>query len=309
MSERSVPQVTPGGAADATPVDGITWAVFSKPWPMLAAEDLAGLVSRLGFTAIELPVRKGFQVSPDRVQQDLPEFRRALADAGVAMVSIAAEPDAAAFDACAAAEVPLIRIMLDVGADGMRAAKDMALRRLERWEPLAQRSGVGIGIQPHHGRYLSSTSDVLRIAEHFDPAVVSVIWDAAHAALAGEETDLSLGDASSRLSMVNLKNALYEPLQTDADVSGRRANADGPVPAGPAEWRTKFVPGPTGLADWSTVATELRRLEYSGPICLSAQYDGQDDPAFDLETVVTTDLRYAKCSVVRELRTENLPTV
>ena len=49
----------------------ITLSVFTKPWKTPLAE-LGQYVRDLGFDAIELPVRPGYQVTPENVARDLP---------------------------------------------------------------------------------------------------------------------------------------------------------------------------------------------------------------------------------------------
>ena len=61
------------------PAPPVTFTVFTKPWTMPLPE-LARHVASLGFSGVELPVRPGFQVEPDRVAQDLPVACRILAD-------------------------------------------------------------------------------------------------------------------------------------------------------------------------------------------------------------------------------------
>jgi sugar phosphate isomerase/epimerase len=54
------------------------YAVFTKPWMTLPLPELGRMVKGTGFDAIELPVRPGFQVTPEQVAQDLPRAAREL---------------------------------------------------------------------------------------------------------------------------------------------------------------------------------------------------------------------------------------
>ncbi len=51
---------------------------FSKPFQHLNYEDTADLVAEVGWDGIECPVRKGGQVLPERVEDDLPKMVEAL---------------------------------------------------------------------------------------------------------------------------------------------------------------------------------------------------------------------------------------
>ena len=57
----------------------------------------------LGFDGIELPVRPGFQVEPDRAERELPQFARVMRAHGLSITSVAstiAEPVFAGCQAC-----------------------------------------------------------------------------------------------------------------------------------------------------------------------------------------------------------------
>jgi len=80
----------------------IVFSVFTKPWKMPIPE-LGRFVKALGFDAIELPVRPGFQVLPEKVERDLPAAARQLADCGVSIASVAGPTDERTIAACAQA--------------------------------------------------------------------------------------------------------------------------------------------------------------------------------------------------------------
>src|SRR4051812_39878338 len=55
-----------------------TWSVFTKPWREPQVGALGDLVAGMGFDAVELPVRPGYQVTPDEVSTALPAAAREL---------------------------------------------------------------------------------------------------------------------------------------------------------------------------------------------------------------------------------------
>src|ERR1051326_824807 len=95
---------TNGGKCPPMPIE---FSVFTKPWrkPIL---ELGPFVTKLGFDAIELPVRPGYAVEPERVEQDLGPAARQLADCGVRIASIAGNADERTIAACADAGVSMI---------------------------------------------------------------------------------------------------------------------------------------------------------------------------------------------------------
>lgn len=233
------------------------WSVFTKPWPDLGGAELGRLVAGLGFTGVEIPVREGFFLTPSNAGAELPRFIRELADSGVAPASIASGIEEATFAACSAAGVPLIRVMAEV--HGGRYAESAAAFRqqLEQAAGFAAQYGVSVGVQPHHGDYVSSAVGAMALLDGLPEKTFGVIWDAAHDALTGCDPHMTLGLVKDRLAMVNLKNVLY-----------RTHSGSAPV----AAWETVYVDGGSGLARWDRVLAELAALDVDVPICLSAQY-------------------------------------
>lgn len=260
----------------------VIWSVFAKPWADLSGAQLGELLAGIGFAGVEIPVRPTSFVTPQRAEARLPGFVAQLADWGVAPVSVAGDLTESTFAACQASGVPLIRVMAPIEADGYIASVARFRAQLEQSARWARQYGVMVGVQPHHGRYVPSTAQVLQLLEGLPHADFRLIWDAAHDALAGEDPSLTLEIAAPRLEIANLKNAVYRPL----DAAGEREPA--PVRR---QWRPWYVEGAEGMSDWLTVLAELRRRDYSGAICLSAQYSDPDGP---LPDVVARDLALAR---------------
>jgi sugar phosphate isomerase/epimerase len=255
----------------------LIWSVFTKPWSALPAEELGPLVAGLGFTGAEVPVRDTAHVTPTEAEDRLPGFVERMRADGVEVISIAADLAESTFAACAAAGVPLIRIMAGLGPDGYAASVARVRKELEEAAPLAERYGVQVGVQPHHGRFVSSALGVAQLLDGLPVDRFRVVWDAAHDALAGDDPRVTLALVADRLAIVNLKNVVYTPADPAAAVGGA--------------WKPWWVPGPEGLANWSAAFDELARLGWTGPICLSGQYS---DPDVSVEDRLRADLRAAQ---------------
>jgi sugar phosphate isomerase/epimerase len=248
------------------------WSVFTKPWSGLPGDELGRLVAGLGFTGAEIPVRDTAYVTPAAAETDLPKFTEQLRAEGIEPISIASELSERVFAACAAAGVPLIRIMAELGPDGYAASARRTRVLLEESAVFASQYGVQVGVQPHHGRFVASTLGVLQLLEGL-PEHFKLVWDAAHDALAGDDPAVTLELGLGRLGIVNLKNAKY--LKTDGG------------------WKTYFVQGSEGMSDWSAVFATLQTLGWTGPICLTGQYS---DPAVPVEERLRKDLHTAVTS-------------
>jgi len=253
----------------------ITFSVFTKPWKMPLPE-LGEHVAGLGFDAIELPVRPGYQVEPENVARGLPEAARILARSGVRIASVAGPTDEATVLACAEAGVPIIRTMARVGPAGYLASVAALQAEYTALLPALERTGVVIGVQNHCDRFVTNAVGLLDLLAPFEPRHVAAVWDAAHEALNGMDPDMALEVVWPHLCMVNLKNAFWQ----------RTTGPEAEV----ATWRHYWTSGRQGLASWPRVIAELRRRGYSGTICLPAEYT--DEEAVD--RLIVEDLAFAR---------------
>ncbi|MCY4374393.1 MAG: TIM barrel protein [Spirochaetaceae bacterium] len=255
----------------------VAFSVFTKHWRSVPLGRLGDLVRSMGFEGVELPVRPGFQVEPERAHRALPAAARQLADAGVTIRSVAATVDEAMIMACADTGVPVIRIMAPIRTDESYAAAEQRYRReFDALLPVLDRAGVTLGVQNHAGRQVANAIGLRSLIGRYDPRLVAAIWDARHEAVAGTEPELAIDVIWPHLCVVNLKNAVW--LQT-AETG-----------AASAEWSPYWTAGRLGLSPWPRVATELRRRGYAGTVCLAAEYSG----AVAVERQAAEDLAFAR---------------
>ncbi|MBN1399300.1 MAG: sugar phosphate isomerase/epimerase [Anaerolineae bacterium] len=264
----------------------INYSVFTKPWQTQSIEQVGELVSRLGFDGVELPVRPGYQVEPETIEEGLVAAAKRLAEYGVAIYSIAgptsgpgiAGPsDEAAIAACAEAGVPIIRVMARVGKDeSYLQAEERLQREYDALVPLLEKYGVTLGVQNHCGRHVANAVALKRIVERYDRRHIAAVWDAAHESLDGGDVDLALDAIWPHLCMVNLKNAIWQ-------------RTNGPE-AEYARWRVYWTSGRQGLCVWPDVVAELKRRAYEGVACLTAEYSD----AHAVERLIAEDIAFAR---------------
>jgi sugar phosphate isomerase/epimerase len=254
-----------------------TYSVFTKPWKTQSVDELGKFVSDFGFDGIEFPLREGYQLEPDNAEKGLPELVKKFDAYSIKITSVASSTDEKVFAGCAAAGIPIIRIMVSIDPEaGYMASEAKAKKHLESIVPLCEKYGVKVGIQHHYGWDVQSAMGLLHLIEDFDPKYIGAIWDAAHSGLAGEEPEMGLDIVWSHLCMVNLKNAFY-----------RRSN--GPE-AAEAEWERYFTTGQHGLGSWSRIAKYLKKRNYSGVLCLTAEYSDEEL----VNEYIAKDIAYAK---------------
>ena len=267
--------------ADTNAQPGKTqFAVFVKPWKNLSLPQLAIHVQHLGFNLIELPVRPGFQVEPDRFEQDMPGVVKFLADLGICIVNVAVDmplTDERLYATCAANGITMNRVMFKRISPSYGESETAARRQLDAAIPLCEQYGVKLGIQNHYGGSVPINSmGLYQLVRDYDPRWVGAIWDAAHNALQGEDAQTGLELVQSHLCMVNLKNAFWR----------RTSQPD----ANETKWAAYFCAGPHGCISWAEVAAGVKRIGYQGPITFTAEYT---DHTYT-DRLLEADLAYAR---------------
>jgi sugar phosphate isomerase/epimerase len=254
----------------------VQFTVFTKPWRMDLPE-LGKFVSDLGFDGVEFPVRPGYPVDPDNVEKGLPGAVRILGDFGLSIASIAGPTDEKTIAACAECEVPVIRICQGIDSSiGYMASEVKIQKEYDAIVPLLDKYGVTLGVQNHVGQCICNAMGLKHLIEKYDPRHVAAVWDAGHNGLEGEEPEMALDIVWSHLCMVNWKSSFW-------------MRCNGPE-AECSEWSAYWTTGPQGRAQWARIANELKRRNYNGPICLTAEYTKEHE----VDRLIAEDIKYAK---------------
>jgi sugar phosphate isomerase/epimerase len=253
------------------------YSLFTKHWN-LPSPELGERVAKWGFDGVEFPVRPGFEVAPENVRDGLPRAAKALAEHGVRIFSVAGPIDETTIAACGEAGVPFIRVMVPIPEDaGYVETVDAARREYERLLPVLEKHNVTVGVQNHCGRFVANAGELLHVLRGFDPERVCAVWDAAHEAIAGTgEPGFAIEMLLPHLRMVNLKNAFWKR------VTGPEAED--------VDWVSYWTSGRQGMASWPRVAAELKRLQWGGIVCLTAEYSDSDSR----NRLVEEDFAYAR---------------
>jgi sugar phosphate isomerase/epimerase len=253
-----------------------TFTVFTKAWKTPLPQ-LAQHIHSLGLAGIELPIRPGYPVTPDNMATELPVAARIFADHGLTIASVVGPLTEKTVAACGAAKVPVLRHMPVVRyTENYMEVEARWRREYEALVPHLSRYGVKLGVQNHCDEYIAPAMGLRHLIEPFDPQHIGAIWDAAHGALNGEDPELGLDIVWSHLCMVNLKNAYWK----------RTNGPDAPY----AQWDHIWTSGRHGLAYWPRVAAVLKKRQYRGVICFSAEYTEEKET----DQLIAEDLAFAQ---------------
>ena len=265
--------------------------VFTKPWPEKSLAELADFVVALGLDGVELPVRPGFQVPPEKVSSDLPRAARIFKEHGAAIRSVAGPEDEPTIRAMGEAGIPILRVMAKIDMKvGYMASIDAHRRRWDSLVPALEKHKVTIGVQNHCDYSVGSAIGLVHLIGKYELRHVAAVLDPAHCGLDGEPDDMAIDIAWPHLALVNLKSAFWRM-------------ASGPE-AEDVEWRKYWTTGRYGITSWPKVIRELSRRGYKGDYCLTAEYSNPDGSG-DLKGNAVNRLITEDVALARSLISEN----
>ncbi|MCM8760392.1 MAG: sugar phosphate isomerase/epimerase [Candidatus Omnitrophica bacterium] len=258
--------------------DKIQFTVFTKPWK-IPAKELARYVKHLGFNGVELPVRDGYEVTPENVEKKLPEVVKIFADNGLTVPSIAPFPPVQekVIASCGNANVKIIRMCVEISPEiGYMKTMKQLWKEFDELVPVLERYNVSIGIQNHCDLFIPHALGIRYLIERYSPKHFCAVWDPMHCALNGEDPRLAVDILWDYLGMVNLKNAYWRR------TTGTEAEY--------VQWKYYLTSGRQGLASWPLVAQVLKERNYKGIICLTAEYTDERS----VDRLIKEDIEFAK---------------
>jgi L-ribulose-5-phosphate 3-epimerase len=237
--------------------------LFSKHLPTMDWARMAQAVKKLGFGGIDLTVRPGGHVLPERASEDLPKAVAAIRAEGLSAPMIttaltsAHDPTAIPILSTAGKlSIPFFKpgyykySFADVRGDLQKAMNDF--RSLT---DVSKRSGVQCGFHNHEGYVGAQLWDVAQTIDQLDPKWVGYYFDIRHAVAEGGVAGwkIALNLAAPRIKMIAVKDSYWEK-------SGKG-------------WRQVNCPLGQGMVDWKAYFKALREANFQGPISLHLEYE------------------------------------
>jgi sugar phosphate isomerase/epimerase len=250
----------------ATAAGPLKVSIFSKHLRFLEGDALAAGAAAIGFDGIDLAVRKGGHVEPDRVAQELPKLVAAIRQHGLEVPMLTT--DIVDVDTPYAEDI--LRTMHELGIHYYRwggfkydYAQPMA-PQLEAFKPrvakladLNARQNVTAIYHTHSGTGVVGAPiwDLHIILKDFDPNSVAVNYDIGHATIEGGFGGWidSFYITGKHLRGIAVKDCKWV------------AGADG-------KWKSEFVPMGTGMVHFPQFFKMVKQSGFSGPLQIHYEY-------------------------------------
>jgi L-ribulose-5-phosphate 3-epimerase len=240
-----------------------TLCLFSKPLPGMDWRRLAQAAKNVGFGGIDLTVRQGGHVRPDRAAEDLPRAVEAIRQEGLDVPMITTE--------LTSADDPVARAILSTAARlaipffkpgyyqykmvNVRRELEVAGSQFRGLVRLGKQYGIQAGYHNHEEYIGAPIWDMASVIDSLDPKWAGFYFDARHAVAEGAVGGWKIATnlVMPRLKMVAAKDFWWEKTQT--------------------EWVARNCPLGAGMVDWKYFLNALAAGGFHGPISLHLEYD------------------------------------
>ena len=256
----------PARAADEKPAHKLKVAIFSKHLQFLAGEEMAQAAAGIGFDGVDITVRKGGHVEPERVRQDLPPLVGIIRKHGLEVPMITVD----IVDTQTPFAEDVLKAMTSLGIRNYRwgglryeegqpyaAQLDRMKPRIAKLAALNSRYQACAMYHTHSGTGVVGASiwDLYVLLKDFDPNAVGVNYDAGHATIEG-----GLGGwiNSFRISEPHLRGIAVKDFIWAKDAGGN--------------WQAQFKPLGEGMVHFPQFFTMVTDSGFSGPLQLHFEY-------------------------------------
>lgn len=268
-----------------------TLCLFSKHLPSTNWQQLAVIVKKLGFGGIDLTVRAGGHVLPERAAEDLPKAIAAIKAENLSVPMIttgltsASDPTAK----------PILSTAGKLGISFFKPGyykyefKDVR-REVEKFGAefsalveVGRLAGVQCGFHNHDSYIGAPLWDAATVIDRLDPKWAGYYFDVRHAVVEGGAAGWKIATnlVAPRLKMIAIKDFYWEK------------SAKG--------WRIVNCPLGEGMVDWRQYFKLLRQANFHGPVSLHLEYEVAGATAAAKEensiAAIQRDLQFLKTQI------------
>jgi len=186
------------GNVFAAPAGSRHICIFSKHLEWLPYKEMAKLASEIGFTGIDLTVRKNGHVLPENVRMDLPRAVEQIRAEGLEVPMITTgitDPDDPMthdiLESAGELGIKLYRTGWFPYVKGIKVTEqlDVASKKLRKLQDINAANNIAASYQNHAGNSIGSSGwDLLPLMEGLDPTWTGIQFDIRHAMVEGFES-------------------------------------------------------------------------------------------------------------------------
>jgi sugar phosphate isomerase/epimerase len=251
--------------------------VFTKLFKDKSLADLVAMGQAYHLDGYDLCVRPGYLVNPDNVLETLAPAVKTLSNAGLAVPMVTGsldlvdpdqptvEPILKAMDQAGIRLLKLGYFPFDPLTQEYWPAVSKARQALARWEALGKTYQVKICYHTHARGFLGlNCAALMHLLDGFNPVHMGAFIDPVHLVLEGEEFPVGAAMVQRYLSIVSVKDVLLRRV----DTGGHSAVEFDVVPCG------------TGMVDFDSVFSTLRRIGFHGPLTVHCEFESASEADF-----------------------------
>jgi sugar phosphate isomerase/epimerase len=254
-------------AAGANKSSGLKLAIFSKHLQWAKWDEMAAVANECGFDGIDLAVRKGGHVEPERVAGDLPRAFEAVHNAGLDMPMITA----GIVDAQSPHAESVLKTAAGLGIRNYRwggfkyddtkpIPEQLATlkSRVKELVDLNRQYNMTAMYHTHSGLEVGAPIwDLWEILRDTDPKFAGINYDIGHATIEG-----GLGGwiRSAQLAAPYMRGIALKDFRWAKNARG--------------EWSPEWCAAGEGMVNFSKFITLLKSGQFSGPVQVHYEYSG-----------------------------------
>jgi len=261
-----------------SPTPRFTICFFSKHLPNLNYDELGKTLKGAGFDGVDLTVRPGGHVLPERAAQDLPRALEAIRSHGLEVPMITTELTSASDPAtrsilstAARLKIPFFKLGYWKYGDDPDESVRKAAADARAMVVLAKEFGITAGFHNHPRNVGLAGWDGRLVVGDLDPKWIGYYYDASNAteegAVEGWEVVLKL--ALPRLKMASFKDFYWEKVK--------------------GKWTPVACPLGEGMVNWGKIFPLLAAARFTGPMSVHQEYKPADRIA-----AARTDLEFVR---------------
>ncbi|MCX6993521.1 MAG: sugar phosphate isomerase/epimerase [Kiritimatiellaeota bacterium] len=255
-----------------TPDKDWNFIMFSKHIQKLPIDEAAEGIKNAGLAGVDLTVRPGGHVEPEKVEDDLPRLYEQFKKHGVQVVMLTTEIKSAT-------EPNTEKIVRTASALGIKYYKTgyfpyrgfgtLAKQREEVRKALGSlaklnlKYGITGGYHNHSADFFGAALwDIYAVLKDLPPAAMGFYFDPAHAMIEGGSKGWIMGMEllADKIVMVAVKDYCWAK-GTHRYAGGRQHSVE-------------FCPLASGNVPWDQVIDLLQKIGYAGPVSFHSEYQG-----------------------------------